>query len=260
MAPEIKFSSFGIPYLVEFANVTFRRKKRNSIRPGRKSIYSTATFSDSDWTFASISSETLAYPVVGKAETEGQGLYIRFASHAAVYPARPLSPTRAMQLKYRIADAIVKAGMDYASTATDASDLDYAALKEQGELPPVPVSSLYSGTYGQVMEAFESAGLIASVCDESGFSNGDTVYSLLQVLVTDTSGHSLSHSPRCDVCCAKYTLRVVGTHETHDVGIAMSKVRLPRQAWYCVLTSQWVATVIIMRTLGSFSSYCTKTA
>lgn len=173
MSPEIKFTSFGIPYLVEFANVTFRRKKRASMRPkSNQTVYSSAQFSDSDWTLATLSSDTLAYPVPDKNETEGQGLYIRLASQTPS-PTRtgPLSASRALRLKHRIARAVVSAGMDYAPDAAAAEPLD-GALRARGALPPVPVSSLYRGTYGQVMAAFAAAGLTTSVCDESGFPDG----------------------------------------------------------------------------------------
>ncbi|EKM61634.1 uncharacterized protein PHACADRAFT_248351 [Phanerochaete carnosa HHB-10118-sp] len=168
MAPHIKFTSFGIPYL---ANITFRRKKRSS-----KSVYSNAEFSDSDWTFASASSDTLAYPAIDKSHIEEQGLYVCFAAYADL-PPRPLSPTRAMRLKHRIASAVVRAGMGYAGDAEAADPID-CALRERGALPPVPVSTLYTGTYGQVWDAFEAAGLVARTCDEAGFPNGRTSFCL----------------------------------------------------------------------------------
>lgn len=172
MAPEVKFTSFGIPYLVEFANVTFRRKKRASRIT--TTLYSIPHCNDSDWTFASLYSDDGSEEEIKEPEPEGEGLYIRFASQAATaYPA-PLSQSRLTRLKYRIAKAVVAAGMDPSAPNTDALDSQSCLVSQaQKALPPVPVSSFYSGTYGQVMDALESAGLIAATCDEAGFEGGE---------------------------------------------------------------------------------------
>ncbi|KAI0756280.1 hypothetical protein C8Q80DRAFT_1215286 [Daedaleopsis nitida] len=248
MAPEIRFNAFGIPYLVEFANVTFRSRSRAasvsttttasqltceapslhkpaherqpSLRRGslRRSP-SVATF-DSDWTFATASSETLAGPSVPKAkssgkadpyaytytdgrnhtpepfspllsprskplpeitvereiETEGAGLLIRSAAGAA---RGRLSHARLARLKYRIARAVVAAGMDSSPAACERADpLDGARREayrasvssirsEEVETHGLP-SSLFRGTYGQVMAALTAAGLTAAPCKASG--------------------------------------------------------------------------------------------
>ncbi|KIP03618.1 hypothetical protein PHLGIDRAFT_121410 [Phlebiopsis gigantea 11061_1 CR5-6] len=200
MAHELKSTSFGIPYFVEFANLTFRRrrKKRNSKRSqATHSIYSTPDFSDSDWTLVGYdgSSETLsAHSRFDKPEIEEQGLYIRFASSAAsssslagsenIVP-RQLSPTRAMRLKHRIASAVLKAGMDAGSE--EAADPLDCALRQRGALPPAPASCFYRGTYGQVMQAFQSAGLTATACDEAGFPNATRLGAMFVVNQTSRS-------------------------------------------------------------------------
>ncbi|KAI1793123.1 hypothetical protein LXA43DRAFT_886287 [Ganoderma leucocontextum] len=284
MAPEVRFNSFGIPYLVEFANITFRSRLRKASRSSRTrsgSVTPTAsihkqsldsrpsfesstssrpsldTYSssrpilnlhpsvhrnrassrlsfESDWTFATASSETLAglsmskgkaqhkrdlklAPVLtppfspispvsispilateprivieseidtrgrtGDGEPEGKGLLIRFASQLA-QPPHTLSENRLARLKYRIAKAVMAAGMHAASSpefaATDEGDEysqgatpreSYASIgsiySEEVEEAGLP-GSLFRGTYGQVMNALQGAGLIASPCKESG--------------------------------------------------------------------------------------------
>lgn len=300
MAPEIRFNSFGIPYLVEFANITFRsraRKAKRGPRPRsgsvtptasiykpsletRPSFESSATTSsrpsldtytsstrpilnlhpsvhrnrassrlsfESDWTFATASSETLAGPSMTKgkaqhkrdpklapvptppfspispilateprivleaeidtcgrvdsaygstfgaeAEPDGKGLLIRFASQLAP-PAHKLSQNRLARLKYRIAKAVMAAGMHTASTpefTTADEDMavaetpreSYASIgsiySEEVEECGLP-GSLFRGTYGQVMNALQGAGLTASPCKESGVQYGECGVSAL---------------------------------------------------------------------------------
>ncbi|KAI0800650.1 hypothetical protein C8Q74DRAFT_1364350 [Fomes fomentarius] len=282
MAPEVRFNAFGIPYLVEFANVTFRRSRsrtgststshlstssdRHDRRSASSSLHkpslpslrrlhpsaSVATF-DSDWTILTASSETLAAPSVqyskplpkskaksdpqydsisrakaaaraqyqamvegtacpspllsptskplpeitveSEIETEGEGLLIRFTSQLAAHePPHKLSHNRLARLKYRIAKAVVAAGMDSSpaseaanpmegrrrthSAATGMSAREQGAYRasfcsirsEEVETRGMP-SSLFRGTYGQVMAALTAAGLTAAPCKESGVQN-----------------------------------------------------------------------------------------
>ncbi|KAI0348289.1 hypothetical protein BDW22DRAFT_75735 [Trametopsis cervina] len=200
MAPEIRFTSFGIPYLVEFANVTFRRRHRKSRQP-QSTVY--AHSNDSDWSFASFPSDKNdAYAVhetdsesESEEETsgpEGEGLWIRFASQVQVPTpyAFPLSESRLTRLKYRIAKAVVAAGME-SSPNMEAPDPFNHALKKHDVLPSVPVSSFYRGTYGQVMEAIQSAGLVVSQCEESGFSGATFLGALFVGRQTSSGGVEL---------------------------------------------------------------------
>ncbi|TBU49265.1 hypothetical protein BD309DRAFT_986578 [Dichomitus squalens] len=286
MAPQVRFNSFGIPYLVEFANVTFRPRSRKASRSSRSgsvtptasmhkpsfdsrpSFDSTSTSSkasldvyshsrpilnihpsvhlnrassrlsfESDWTFATASSETLAAAAPPKSmakgraqhkrdpklapvptppfspispilateprivieseidtrgqegEREGQGLLIRFASQAA-QPPRKLSEHRLARLKYRIAKAVMAAGMHTSPSPEFGVDDNenagtpresYASIGsiysdevEQSGLP----GSLFRGTYGQVMNALHGAGLTASPCKESGLEYATCVGAL----------------------------------------------------------------------------------
>ncbi|TFK87594.1 hypothetical protein K466DRAFT_104441 [Polyporus arcularius HHB13444] len=226
MAPQVRFNAFGIPYLVEFANVSFRSRSRSGStsttdlssdtqtlssslhkptferRPSRlRPSRSIATF-DSDWTFATASSETLAGPSVRKEspsptslakskplpditieseiETGGQGLLIRFASQLPHSP-RKLSHNRLARLKYRIAKAVMAAGMDSSPAIECADPMDTRAeaakeayrasvcsiRSEEVETRGMP-ASLFRGTYGQVMTALKAAGLVMTPCSESG--------------------------------------------------------------------------------------------
>ncbi|KAI0695638.1 hypothetical protein BC835DRAFT_1273134, partial [Cytidiella melzeri] len=201
MAPEVKFTSFGIPYLVEFANVTFRRRKRNTAYQRQPAtLYSMPHCDDSDWTFASLSSrsEKGAYAVIeSEDENEeegepGEGLWIRFASQAnTTYHSFPLSQSRLTRLKHRIAKAVVAAGMESGQNMQP-SDPFETALRTQGVVPPAPVSSFYRGTYGQVMEALQSAGLVVSQCEESGFEGATFLGALFVGRQTRSGGVELA--------------------------------------------------------------------
>ncbi|KAI8990615.1 hypothetical protein BD414DRAFT_413540, partial [Trametes punicea] len=185
MAPEIRFNALGIPYLVEFANITFRspppsrsnsrassrslasRREPEAPQPSLRSLASPAT----------ASSETLAGPR-GERElepTEDSGLYIRFASQLSQPPSK-LSASRIARLKYRIARAVMAAGMDTSPSAELGDPMDDNARSrvsissirsEDVETKGMP-GSLFRGTYGQVMTALRAAGLVAVSCKESG--------------------------------------------------------------------------------------------
>ncbi|KAI0081070.1 hypothetical protein K474DRAFT_1480866 [Panus rudis PR-1116 ss-1] len=189
MAPEIKFTSFGIPYLVEFANVKFRsalRKRKPAVPPKPKrshsecnSTSSSSTLDSTGATLATASSETLASPE----EVEEEGLYIQFASHST-YPPRPLSESRLARLKYRIANAVVEAGMDSSPASEKRDPMAMAGVRasiaHMYQQKPGP-SSFYSGTYGQVMSALQTAGLSTTPCKQSGFPNAHRLGALFVV-------------------------------------------------------------------------------
>ncbi|OJT14405.1 hypothetical protein TRAPUB_9046 [Trametes pubescens] len=193
MAPEIRFNALGIPYLVEFANVAFRSHSRSSSRssmrpptPRRDASESRPSLNlrptpsrstlASDWTLAATaSSETLAGPGAEAECPEDHGLYIRLASQLAQPPCR-LSESRLARLKYRIAKAVLAAGMDSSPGAERGDPLDAAGRgrmsissirSENVERDGVP-GSLFRGTYGQVMTALRAAGLATVPCKESG--------------------------------------------------------------------------------------------
>ncbi|KAL1951331.1 hypothetical protein VTO73DRAFT_480 [Trametes versicolor] len=195
MAPEIRFNALGIPYLVEFANVAFRSRSRSrsSSRSSMRTLTLRRDASESrpslnlrptpsrstlasDWTLAATaSSETLAGPGAEAECPEDHGLYIRFASQLAQPPCR-LSESRLARLKYRIAKAVLAAGMDSSPRAEHGDPMDAAGRgrmsissirSENVERDGVP-GSLFRGTYGQVMTALRAAGLATVPCKESG--------------------------------------------------------------------------------------------
>jgi hypothetical protein len=80
-----------------------------------------------------------------------------------------------VRLRWTIANAVQKAGMTSPSpaelTVPDGSSLGTGTTKST---PTYSTKSrqLYKGTYGQVKQALQDAGLVTSPCDENGFENG----------------------------------------------------------------------------------------
>lgn len=190
MTPEIKFTSFGIPYLVEFANVKFRsalKRRHTAPKPVRRnrshSSTSSSTSVSSDTTLNSslstASSETLASVYDGN--DEGDGLHIQFAPQYE--PRQALSPERRLnRMKYMIANAAVAAGMTAPSGMDKADPVDRAMHRlsrrfeahTHDSLPHAgSTNSFYRGTYGQLMAALQSAGLMTTPCKASGVEDGE---------------------------------------------------------------------------------------
>ncbi|KAJ3556575.1 hypothetical protein NM688_g1949 [Phlebia brevispora] len=196
MAPEIKFTSFGIPYLVEFANVTFRRKKRNSVLPPlpppKRSSFYLVHPKGSDWTLATTSSATLAYPNHDSAESEGRAMYIRFASEGpnAPIPGPPLSDRRMAKLLRRLGRAVLAVGMDQ-SGQSDANDASVEKAANKHGLSDAN-GALYRGTYGQVMQALQAAGLTSTLCDESALQGATRLGLMFIIRPTGYGGVELS--------------------------------------------------------------------
>ena len=174
MAPEVRFTSWGIPYIVEFANVTFRRRaSRPPPLPPKEgiSLYKTLHPNDSDWSFASACSDSLTFRTVGRDESEGRVLYIRYASEdLRAIPGPPLSKHRISRLRRRIARAVLAGGMDV-SPRSERCDSNGSVTKRDSM--PVNAGSLYRGTYGQVVGALTSAGLTSTLCDECDVPGGE---------------------------------------------------------------------------------------
>lgn len=179
MAPEVKFTSFGIPYVVEFGNIAFRTGSRSG-SPSLSLNHSYGTYGSTSTLLATVgtaSSETLHSTDEGIAD--GEGLYIQFASHR-FRPPHKLSNSRLLRLKHRIAKAVLAAGMD-SSPSTEKDDpimvptlsrVSYGSIQSTDPLPGDETGSLFRGTYGQVMSALQSVGLITTPCKESGVDEG----------------------------------------------------------------------------------------
>lgn len=199
MSPEVKFTPYGIPYLVEFANVAFRKRSKSgssslaptvgaststlnlSHAPSSRYNGSTTTLNTSHGHGSSRYNDSMPTLVITPPESEGEGLLIQFATHQAT-PYHRLSETRLARLKYRIANAVVAAGMDAPSPRTASPPsrcvshgrIHTSDLRRAGDPSAHPApSSLYQGTYGQVMSAFRSAGLTTTPCDQFGFAEGN---------------------------------------------------------------------------------------
>ncbi|CCM04474.1 uncharacterized protein FIBRA_06654 [Fibroporia radiculosa] len=183
MAPEVKFTSYGIPYIVEFANVKFRpTHSRPPLPPSKLNnvLHTNGSMSTLLSSVETASSETLVYPPKNVFSTpdgtSSQGLYIRFASHR-YRPPRKLSEGRLLRLKHRIAKAVLAAGMD-STPVTEKDDpmevhklsrVSYGSIKSTDSYNAEDESgSLFRGTYGQVMNALHSVGLTTTPCKESG--------------------------------------------------------------------------------------------
>lgn len=184
MAPEIKFTPFGIPYIVEFANVAFRKRSKSA----SSSIAATTGASTSSVTLtraatqrsATIPTTTLEVNL-SPHDSDGEGLFVSFASSQG-HAHRRLSETRLLRLKHRIANAVVAAGMDTPPAQKSSvpercishGRIHTSDLRRAGAASPAP-SSFYQGTYGQVMSALKDAGLTTTPCHQSGFADGESL-------------------------------------------------------------------------------------
>ncbi|THH31937.1 hypothetical protein EUX98_g2245 [Antrodiella citrinella] len=195
MAPDIKFTPYGIPYLVEFANVAFGKRSKfgsssTSLAPAVGASSSTLNLSHASTTLPSASTTAL---IVNAHESEGDGLLIQFASHPT-NSYRRLSETRLLRLKHRIASAVVAAGMNAPAPSQSSNTpercvshgrIHTSELRRAGGSLRSAPSSLYHGTYGQVMSAFNAAGLTTIPCDPYGFADAQRLGALFVVRHTD---------------------------------------------------------------------------
>ncbi|KAK7695033.1 hypothetical protein QCA50_002221 [Cerrena zonata] len=201
MAPEIKFTSFGIPYLVEFANVRFRsvlKRKHACPKPLRNRSHSSSSSASASSdtslgsSLATASSETLASAYDNT--DDGDGLLIEFAAHQSE-SRQMLSERNLTRMKYMIANAAVAAGMT-APSATDRADPVNRAMQRLSrrfeahthdpQQHAGSTSSFYRGTYGQLMAALQSAGLMTTPCKASGIEDGRQLGALFVASHTGT--------------------------------------------------------------------------
>lgn len=180
MAPELRFNSYGIPYLVEFANVSFRSLTRSRSDASSKSGLNPSSLSSVMASTSALSHRPSSMTLRCMDEHDGQGLYIQYGPQPSDGP-RKLSPSRVARLKRRIATAVVAAGMD-SSPATEISNpmdsistgrASRFSIQTQELVPQQTAGSLFQGTYGQVMSALNARGLTTVPCKESGFDQGE---------------------------------------------------------------------------------------
>jgi len=191
MPAEIKFTSFGIPYLVEFANVSIRSpasvfKKKGKAKSKTDKLPPTPGPVRCP-TCGHHPHAALSAKGGGDAKDHGPrpgGLYIRFGSEPTDAAPSRISDRRLARLRRTIAEAVTNAGMSTPPTdenlnATDAtSPLDGRAAVRSTESSK---QALFKGTYGQVKEALKNAGLITTPCAEGGFENATRLGALFVV-------------------------------------------------------------------------------
>lgn len=200
MPSEIKFNSFGLPYLVEFANMSLRSKKGDKAAKATKASKASSkekekvkagppkpppknpmhptrcpTCGHSPPNLAPLRRENST--TQSKPPRPG-GLYIRFASSPGTATAR-ISSRRLARLRSAIEDAVTEAGMmkpspdETGSTADMALDTVDTMRSRDTARTDTSKKALFKGTYGQVKQALKEAGLVATPCSENGFEHGE---------------------------------------------------------------------------------------
>lgn len=169
MPTEIKFSNFGIPYLVEFANISIRSgsRKKNEAAKNKK------------LPLPPVRCPTCGHlpqqpqPAEDGVITHPGGLYIRHGSDSSV-ATRKISERRLVRLRTTIEEAVTKAGMVRPSSDDSNASVDSHSSAETAHSTSTDSSkkALFRGTYGQVKQAFKDAGLTSTPCAENGFENG----------------------------------------------------------------------------------------
>ena len=182
MPAEIKFSNLGIPYLVEFANISIRSPasvfKKNAKKAAKKRLPPPPVRCPTCGHLP-----TPPPPALDDVEadvgcgTRPGGLYISFAStQARGLPPTKLSDRRLAKLRWAIAEAVTQAGMTTPASEEVVNPMDAASVDGsetvQSSVSSTTKQSLFKGTYGQVKEALRKAGLSTSPCAETGFENG----------------------------------------------------------------------------------------
>jgi len=197
----IKFTSFGIPYILEFENVSFapeRPRKTDNSSPSPSSSTSSFCYIDSpppgpppqrrpSFSLRSASSIFKRKPThhsptrhnipSGTSASEGtkplppppqsdvsepHGIYIQFPAGRT----RPQMPRkeRLVQLQQAISAAVLDAGMSRSPGNTTHPDKHSNGNAVHGSRGYRTPDALFCGTYGQMMAALEGAGLSATPC------------------------------------------------------------------------------------------------
>jgi len=193
MPGQVKFTAYGVPYVEEFSNITIAPAADAPITGSKLSRCPTCgTHSKHESTSSS-----------------GGGIFIQIprrrhstTGYPSMPPTRKLSEGRLLRLKHAIADAVTNAGM---STPPPGEELkEEAALQTSrflGKFRPLlrrgstssststasksASTSLYRGTYGQVMNALNSAGLVTTPCPSSGFEQATRLGALFVAKTND---------------------------------------------------------------------------
>ena len=209
MPSEIKFNNFGIPYIVDFANLSIRSKKGEKATKTSKSSTKEKQLKPpkvppkvpskvpSNFpapptrcpTCGHLPNHPPNHPVDHKPSTlkvpepekpakspKPGGLYIRFESSPGVATAK-LSSRHMAKLRSAIEDAVTNVGMLKPAVDETGSTGELAlggdtAKSRNAVRKDTSKKALFKGTYGQVKEALKDAGLVTIPCSENGFENG----------------------------------------------------------------------------------------
>ncbi|TDL28093.1 hypothetical protein BD410DRAFT_782053 [Rickenella mellea] len=182
MPGEVKFTPWGIPYLVEFANVSIRSSSsKSSLKEKVKQVLKTPTRCPTCGHHAknSLKIHQARREKASAIDTSHHpgGLYIQLPhpSEKASLPPRKISEKRLARLRWTIADAVKRAGM---SSSPASENLHLVAgdanMPTKTSIPP----ALFKGTYGQVKDALRDAGLTATPCSELGFEHATQIGTL----------------------------------------------------------------------------------
>lgn len=205
MPSEIKFNNFGIPYLVDFANISIRSKKDKAAKsktlPSRNDKFVKPKAPP-----PLVRCPTCGHvpshaheepPKPAKAPSPG-GLYIRFATRTDA-PTQKISSRRLERLRSAIEDAVTNAGMIKPSpdeTGAEAEmaldSMDTKRSRDSSNKKDLSKKALFKGTYGQVKQALKDAGLVTTPCSENGFENATRLGALLVVNGKATDGLELT--------------------------------------------------------------------
>ncbi|KAF9245855.1 hypothetical protein BU15DRAFT_58804 [Melanogaster broomeanus] len=173
MAQEIRFNSFGIPYVVEFENVSFvpkqcseesRTSSPDMASQNTRPIPSQSTEVSSNIIPPTCSALEHTKPLPTSplrrnvSDMNADGLYIQFAS------------PQSLPQMHRKDKLVIEAGMDTPPRNTDHQEPSNAQAASQKDREYRTPDALYCGTYGQMMAALEGAGLSATPCPETGYS------------------------------------------------------------------------------------------
>lgn len=178
MPAEIKFTKFGIPYLVEFANVSIRSKKGEKAAKAAKAAKEAQNKKKLPPppvrcpTCGHLPTPPKDEPKQTKAPRPG-GLFIRFESSPGI-ATQKISSRRLAKLRTAIEDAVTNAGMLKPSPEEAGGSPDMLDANPRSR--DTSKKALFKGTYGQVKQALKEAGLVATPCSENGFEHGMSSY------------------------------------------------------------------------------------
>ena len=188
MPSEIKFNAFGVPYVVEFGNVSFKnfpsltRKPPKSTKLLSRLPQRSVTLSHCPtchkpkevFKVQSLNFDLLETKPEDSHEQSG-GLYIQLPSRRRGTSQEKISPEKLSRLRKTIAYAVTQAGMS-TPAASDRADPLNAIMGGSESQPQTRTANashtLFKGTYGQVKGALQDAGLVVTPCPETGYDYG----------------------------------------------------------------------------------------